>query len=366
MAKFNIALEGGYPRKHKRYVRQHIMKTLVYFPQNPSLEAVLAFCDNLFSIPRNHKVVIDFAQMGRIEPFSMIYVAKIIRDYSKFNDHRCIWCKNHQNKNYAAHMGFFKAFYLDHGKKPGEAFGSSTYLPVTSWKLSDIEKEAKDNLAPVQQIIESKSEELAIRLTQQKYGNLAETITYSLREILRNILEHSDSPDLWYCAQYWPQYHKAEIAILDSGKGIKKALSSNPYLKIESHSDAIQQALLPGISGKVFKGRRINRNDPWHNSGFGLYMTSRLCRNGGEFFICSGDHGILLNENGKKHFQLRHFFSGTAVKMVLSTDKLGKLAEMLSTYRNEGFKIAKKIKGICFISASMASLMLSKDFKVST
>ena len=334
---------------------------IIDFPQNPSLNAVLSFCDKLFSIPPNKKLIIDFAHMGRIEPFSMIYVAKIIREYSKFNKY--IWGRNHHDKNYAAHMGFFKAFYLDHGKEPGEAFGSSTYLPVTSWQLSDIEQEARDRWQPVQQIIEAKSEELAIKLTQQEDGNLVETITYSLREILRNILEHSESQTLWYCAQYWPQYHKAEIAILDSGKGIKNALAGNPHLKINTHSDAIQQALLPGISGKVFKGRKINRNDPWHNSGFGLYMTSRLCRNGGEFFICSGDHGILLNENGKTHFQLEHHFKGTAVKMVLSTDKLKKLENMLSSYREEGFKIAKQIKGVGFVSASAASLMLSKDFK---
>ncbi len=340
-----------------------MMESTVYFPHNSSLDAVLDFCDKVFSMPEDRKVVIDFAPMGRIEPFSMIYVAKILRDYSTINNNGCIWCQNHQDKEYAAHMGFFKAFYINYGKEPGEAFGSNTYLPVTSWNLSDIKQEARDNWEPEQQIIETRSEELAKKLTQQEDDNLVETITYSLREILRNILEHSDSYDLWYCAQYWPIYHKAEIAILDSGKGIKEALSSNPFLEITSHSDAIQQALLPGISGKVFKGRKVNRNDPWHNSGFGLYMTSRLCRNGGKFFICSGDHGILLNERGKKHYQLKHYVKGTAVKMVLSTDRLWALSEMLESYREDGFNIAKQIRSIGFVSASSASLMLSKDFK---
>jgi len=340
-----------------------MMESIIYFPDNSSLDAILSFCDKLFSIPDDHKVIIDFSKMGRIEPFSMIYVAKILRDYSKRNIHKCIWCSNYQNKDYAAHMGFFKAFNLDYGKSPGEAFGSTTYLPVTRWNLSDIKQEAQNNWEPVQEVIERRSEELATKLTQQKSGNLVETLTYSLREILRNVVEHSNSYTLWYCAQYWPSYQKAEIAILDSGIGIKESLKGNPFLSINTHADAIQQALLPGISGKYFKGRRINKNDPWHNSGFGLYMTSRLCRNGGEFFICSGNHGILLNEYGKKHFELNHYFQGTAVKMVLSINKLRKLSDMLSSFREEGFKIAKEIKGIGHISASMASLMLSKDFK---
>lgn len=85
-----------------------------------------------------------------------------------------------------------------------------------------IREEACDSWDPEQQIIVKRSEKLAKKLTQQEDGNLVEIITYSLREILRNILEHSDSYDLWYCAQYWLLYQKAEIAILVFRKGNKK------------------------------------------------------------------------------------------------------------------------------------------------
>ncbi len=46
-----------------------------------------------------------------------------------------------------------------------------------------------------------------------------------------------------------------ELAVLDTGTGIMKGLSSNPYLvdKINTESDALSLALLPGVSGKCIK-----------------------------------------------------------------------------------------------------------------
>ncbi|WP_092949868.1 hypothetical protein [Roseateles sp. YR242] len=42
-----------------------------------------------------------------------------------------------------------------------------------------------------------------------------------------------------------------------------------------------------------------NATGNWANSGFGLYMTNRICRNGGNFFIASGATSMLLTRGGK-------------------------------------------------------------------
>ena len=68
-----------------------------------------------------------------------------------------------------------------------------------------------------------------------------------------------------------------EIAIIDRGVGLRPTLSRNPHLTIASDHDAIMYALSPGISGKFYEGVRIDRNNPYQNSGFGLYMNCRLC-----------------------------------------------------------------------------------------
>jgi hypothetical protein len=124
---------------------------------------------------------------------------------------------------------------------------------------------------------------------------------------------------------------------------------------------------MPAVSGKAFKGApRQNVAKHWKNSGFGLYMTSRLCRNGGNFFIASGDSGVLLTtgSGGKRVFATS--FSGTAIRMTIRTDQVANLNDVLRRYREEGFEIQKKYQEIVDIDPSSASLMLSHDFNLST
>lgn len=301
--------------------------------------------------------------MGRVEPFTMIYIAKFINNFKQRNNSTKIFCCGHTNKVYAANMAFFQAFNLDHGRKPGCTQGNSRFIPVTILNIQTIIEEAGENWTTAQDIIEQRSKHLAQILSQEDSTVLVDTLTYSIREIMRNVYEHSEAKNIVYCAQYWPMYHKVEISIADNGIGLKESLKANPFVEVENDSDAIQQALMPAISSKNYEGKRIDTSNPWHNSGFGLYMSSRICRIGGSFLICSGNHGIKLHKERKEHIDLNHFCSGTVVRMVLDTRKLTELKSMLAQFKEEGYEAAKKIKGLGVYTASAASQMLSRDFK---
>lgn len=292
----------------------------------------------------------------------MVYVAKFIRDFNRKNKNTKVRCRGHKDKDYAANMAFFRAFGLKHGREPNCVQGNDRFVPFTILRTQTIADEATKEWEAEQEVIERRSEHLAKILSQQENGNLVDALTFSIREIMRNVVEHSYSKSIEYCAQYWPYYSKVEIAIIDNGVGLKSSLSANPHVEITSHSDAIQQALIPAISSKNYEGAIIDTNDPWHNSGFGLYMINRICRLGGSFVICSGDHGVKLDENGKEHIELPHNCNGTAVRMVLNTNRLTALSKMLAKFREDGYAIAKQIKGIGMYEASSASQMLSRDF----
>ncbi|KAB7683161.1 hypothetical protein GBN23_02995 [Plesiomonas shigelloides] len=334
----------------------------VKFPCNCSESEIFKFCTAVQKYAGAQEVLIDFSSMGRIEPFAMVYVAKHIRDFNRKNKTTIVKCTGHKNKGYAANMAFFRAFGLKHGREPNCKDGNESFVPFTILRIQTIVDEASKEWKDAQDIIEKRSEHLAKILSREEDGKLVDALTFSIREIMRNVFEHSQSRSIEYCAQYWPTYHKVEIAIVDNGIGLRNSLSANPFIQVQCDSDAIQQALMPAISSKNFKGARINRNDPWHNSGFGLYMISRICRLGGNFLICSGDHGISLSEHGKQHIELGHRIHGTAVRMVLNTSKLTDLSQMLSKFRDEGYEIAKEIKGVGMYTASAASQMLSRDF----
>ena len=335
--------------------------TTVMIPKDLSLKNAIRFCNQLWEMEHSDEYLFNFIQLGRIEPFLMAYVSNELKRFRNTKPKSSFHASNHESKTYAAHMGFFRAFGLKFGNEPGEATGSSTYLPLTILNVSDFEVEALESYSHVGDVIEEKSEAIARLLTRKDSGDLVDTLTFTIREIIRNVVEHSGSEIVEYCAQYWPSQHLVEVAVLDTGNGIKQGLSSNPHLNLNDEREALHLALLPGVSGKMFKGVRKRQNDDWQNSGFGLYMTSRICRNGGSFFVVSNDIGILLDHSGKSDIDCN--YKGTALRMRIDTSKITAYSEMLEKYKNEGWAAAKKLSGVDAIEPSVASTMLTRDFQ---
>ena len=91
-------------------------------------------------------------------------------------------------------------------------------------------------------------------------------------------------------------------------------------------------------------------------------MTSRICRNGGNFFIARGDTGMLLTSGKDSKRYLPTTLNGTAVRLSIRTENIDSLRESLTKFRNEGYDIQQKYREIVSIDPSSASLMLSQDF----
>lgn len=333
----------------------------VKVPQNLSLTNALNFCNRLWGLEHSEEYDFDFANLGLVEPFTMAYVANELKRFRQSKPNSKFRASNHESKSYAAHMGFFRAFGLKFGNEPGGADGSATYLPLTILSVQDLKREAAESYDEVGNIIEERSKQIAKILTRQESGDLVDTLTFSIREILRNVVEHSNSEIIEYSAQYWPSKDLVELAVLDTGSGILDGLSSNPYLSMSDERDALHLALLPGVSGKMFKGVKKRKYDQWQNSGFGLYMTSRICRNGGSFFIVSNDKGLLLDASSKNDIECS--YKGTALRLRIDTSQITAYSSMLDRYKNEGYEAAKRFSGKDAVTPSVASTMLARDFQ---
>ena len=337
---------------------------IIVVPRALDLVNAIQFTRELDQLKDQAHFVFDFKNLGRVEPFTMLIVASQIKRLRERFSSSKFECTNFRSKSYAGHMGFFKAFGLDYGNSPGEAKGSDNYIPLTLYNCESIEKEAAEEGKYVGDIIEAQSQTLAKILCKKASGEVHETLSYSLREIMRNVVEHSDAERFGVCAQSWPSKKLVEFAIVDRGKGLNESLSKNPHLDIADDKSAINYALMPAVSGRAFKGAPKQRQGHWSNSGFGLYMTSRIARNGGNFFIASGKTGMLLtSKGGKRYFDCS--LSGTAVRMVMKTEDMSELSKALQQYRKEGKEIQETYKEIINIDPSSASLMLSKDFDLS-
>ena len=332
-------------------------------PSALDLVSALNFTSMLSNIEESEEYIFDFSNTRTVEPFPMLLVSsQINRMADRLPNSRMVF-SNYKHMTYAGHMGFFKAFGLDFGKLPGEAKGSSRYLPLTIFDCNTLIQQAAGKGNEVGDEVEEYSKRLAKILCSED-GAVYDTLAYSLRELMRNAVEHSNAKQFGVCAQYWPSKNKVEVAIFDRGIGLQASLRHNPHLDVSDDKRAVNYALMPAVSGKAFKGSRKQRGS-WANSGFGLYMTSRICRNGGTFFVASGKTGMLITQKseGKRYYPCN--FEGTAVRMVVRTNQIAELRDALETYRNEGYAIQNKYKEIVNIDPSAASLMLSEDFDLS-
>ncbi len=324
------------------------------------LDGAIAAGRGIWALPSGVDYIIDFGPLKWLEPFGMLYFARQLRAFADQRKPSRCQAVNHHSHGYASHMGFFQSFGLKFGNETGAAPGNTVYIPITELNIRRLHIEAAQCQVHVQEIIEGRCAKLAAVLARSGGGPLQQTLGFSLREIVRNVTEHSNADSIWYAAQYWPAKQLVELSILDQGLGIRATLSRNPHLTITSTDDALRLALQPGISGRAYEGGPKLRNDAWANSGYGLYMTSQICARGGSFALCSGDRGILRTLENEKAFDVG--FTGTAIRLCIYVPEVRGLNEALSEFSKRGENLAGKADKSFNMTASMSSRMLAKDF----
>ena len=248
-------------------------------PKEHTLEAILQFRRELAGYGAEcAEYIFDFQPgSGYVTPFGMLAIGFAIRQFAAARRGATIQSRHIDQSSYAAHMGYYQCCGFEVGNPPGKAKGSNTYLPVTILKVEELREQARSTGRDVGDVIEERSQQLARILTQEELGAATEVLAYSLREMIRNVVEHSQSQEVAYCAQYHPLKKQAELAILDTGVGVRATLMQNPHLTVHDDREALNLAVMPGISSKMYKGIKKRDYDVWQNSGYGLFAVSRLC-----------------------------------------------------------------------------------------
>ncbi len=307
---------------------------------------------------KHEEFCFDFTSMGRVEPFAMLVFASMLRCLRSKFEESTFSASNCESNQYAAHMGFFRSFGVSFGKAPGAAKGSRTYIPITDIEVDDLYNESKT--CPIGKTIERRSYSMANVLSQSGNDILSNYLAYSLRELIRNVVEHSGAKQIWVAGQYWQSYGKVELAIVDEGIGIRAALRRNPHLSIDDDEQAILLACEPGVSGKAYGKKKTNEYDIWANSGFGLYMLSRICEIAGTFTLLSGTKAIVMAKGNYETYDA--FFKGTAIGMTLYINRLEDTKKLLPRLVKEGELKARSNSKMSILRASKVSRMLiSRD-----
>lgn len=237
----------------------------------------------------------------------------------------------------------------------------SNLLKLLNMDKSEFSSELAGRFIPVTQIKNSlKLTEIIQELVPLLHSppKQADAIKYVLSEMIRNVLEHSKSPNgAVLCAQYSKSSNRVSVGIADTGIGLKKALSK--FHKPKNDMEAIKLALTPGITGTT---SRVGGTE--FNAGAGLFFTKSIAKVSNNFFILysgnslyrlkkdkKGDNDTSLNANPlDDNCSLKddlNFWQGTVVGFDISLDSENEFKDLLKQIRDVYFidvKAKKKAK----------------------
>lgn len=313
----------------------------------PNLEFMdaLKFCVKLREYEWKECNILDFAKVKNCDPFTMLIVAhKILSLRNKHPETTCraINCNN----TYAENMRFYRLIGIAKGAEINREQGNKNYQAITELDFTKMYDECRKTGKQLGEVVTNTSQKLASVIARGD-EKLKKTMTFCLREILRNIPEHSGSCKGWYCAQFWPKYDLVELAIMDNGCGIYKSITNNIRYAMEGldNEKALKMALQPGISERfddsgneeIFAGEA----NKWKNSGYGLYVVSKICAKlGANFVLASGNKAIYVTENSNiiSHEIFDTDVDGTAIRIRLRPSKIDKIEQILKEIREEDTK----------------------------
>ncbi|MFA0969067.1 ATP-binding protein [Pseudomonas amygdali] len=192
-----------------------------------------------------------------------------------------------QAHSYLMHLGFFDFINIQAGKLVGEATGSQTYLPITVIEKPQDAAKSGDLEAWYESIIQISRSLAGVLAGSHDDSKDLRIYSYSIREIIRNVFEHSGASRCFICGQRWGN-GAAEFAVVDEGVGVCTTLRTAYDLK--NDEEALITAINPGVSRTAGLTKEENIYD---NSGFGLYLLSQLGSNFGWFMLGSAQAKVI-------------------------------------------------------------------------
>lgn len=208
-------------------------------------------------------------------------------------------------------IGFFDFVGIPNKTKVGAARGGGSYVPIRRYSRDEVVGVQPADIHSIHNAIVRRAEELADVLVGCRPESPSyQAVLYSLKEVIRNVFEHSGAQECFVAAQKWSN-GLVEVGVIDEGMGIRASLQQ--AIDCEDDSAAILSAIKPGVSRAMKLDDSRNQHG---NSGFGLYVLSELGRCFGRFTIGSCSAALQI-EKGESRMQPASFH-GTFVGLKLA------------------------------------------------
>ena len=294
-------------------------------PNSATLQQLRRFVDqpSNFALDDGPAILEFHPQWAHMEPIALAMIAAwgawAIRHGKEVEAHNLS-----AHLRYAARMKLFDHLHVDYHPAQVEHEEAGRFLPIT--RVS-----SKAEVGP---IIGDVS---ALLHLDDDPESLA-AVQYCVSELLRNVLEHSGSPDgAFVCAHRYTEKepHRVSIAVADCGQGIATHLGAVHAEALESDALALGLAMRPGITGA-----QPGPYGTTDNAGAGLFITRCIAKGtGGYFALVSGraafrqrrslstDDEVQLypdpfDDPRHDNYEFAEGWQGTAVALEIRTDKI--------------------------------------------
>lgn len=167
------------------------------------------------------------------------------------------------------------------------AFRQKTYVPLISFPASQGDAKRREDLLQA-------VEDLMVHQCGLS-GQLLIAVKYLIAELVGNISYHAAHGTGFLFAQYMPNGHYLDLAIVDTGQGLSGSYrQSSRYPPPASDAGALRMAL----QGKSTKDEAVSR-------GYGISTSRRMLVDGlgGSFFYWSGSAFLLNNPSQERIYQ---------------------------------------------------------------
>ncbi len=318
----------------------------IYTPPQFDYASILPFSLELEQLRDTAELSIDFSRTEFASPIAILTIGCNIksllehRNLSGLKTHFQGISEDIPAHSYLGHLGFFNFIEVPFGKAVGEAVGNNRYMPITKLSYTDLMLEVSPPYKLLRHVIMAEAEKLAKVLSPAELDEDSRiTLAYALREIIRNVFEHSKAREAYICGQRRTS-GRVEIALIDRGIGIFNSLKN--AFTIKDPIDALELAIEPAVSRTT--GPRGDKNEHG-NSGYGLYVLSRLGLEYGKFLLRSGEGCLRMDKEGTTIDQF--CYKGTIVGLRLNSppDNFGAdLDAILEGGEREAYMVGRPVK----------------------
>lgn len=246
------------------------------------------------AVAQRVKVHVDLRGLSFSKPEGFLHLALILRKFKRNKTAEAVMSINKKSSvtSYLGHIGFFDLIEFPYGQSIGMARGSNSYVPIRKIDKNLLIETSFETGESLQDLIQLEAESLARVLlnTADRTANFL-IISYSIREAIRNALEHSETDICYACGQKWAN-GQSQITVIDEGVGIyesfRRAEIENVFL-----NDCLDKAIKPGFSRTSNLPDAENIHD---NSGYGLFVLHEIARNYGNFLLSSSHSFVNIDQ----------------------------------------------------------------------